>query len=378
MTAFQFLFLGLAALPLAAGGYALFSAVQPFLRVPAEPLAERRWLPPPASGAGPGGGRAKLPAAARLLILPVLIPVATVAYDLASTHAGLPRTISGGSATIRLSPPPPAVKLAIVRAVGSSGSGPGQLHDPRDLALDRAGNVYVADTGNHRVARFGPDGRFVSAWSDSASGPLVKPVAVAAVRDGIVVADNQTGLLHKYTFAGRPVAGFEHNLGLYRPRGLTAAPGGVVYVADTGGNRLVKVGPSGASEGDIRGQGTQLDQPISVAVDPRGNLYVAEPDAKRIEKITPAGKLLAQWFLTPATTVTGPRLLWLPGQGLLASQPNQNTLALYSTAGAITRQWSVGGAPIRPLSIALSARAHHLWVLGNATAQALEVAVPGR
>ncbi len=45
-----------------------------------------------------------------------------------------------------------------------SGEGPGEFDYPKDIAVDRVGNVYVADSGNHRIQKFDADGKFLSAF----------------------------------------------------------------------------------------------------------------------------------------------------------------------------------------------------------------------
>jgi len=62
-----------------------------------------------------------------------------------------------------------------IRRFGEKGSGDGQLAMPSDIDLDRAGNAYIADTENNRIAVFGPDGKFIR---NVGAGKIEKPVAV--------------------------------------------------------------------------------------------------------------------------------------------------------------------------------------------------------
>jgi hypothetical protein len=67
--------------------------------------------------------------------------------------------------------------------VGSFGSGAGQLKDPLSVALDGAGNLYVADTVNDRISVFGPDGTFIRAFGwdvDPTGGPGTFEVCTTA------------------------------------------------------------------------------------------------------------------------------------------------------------------------------------------------------
>src|SRR5205807_9241842 len=90
-------------------------------------------------------------------------------------------------------------------AAGSEGSGPGQFGFPYGIALDAAGNSYVADDINHRVVKLDPNLAFVQAWGGFGTSP------------------------------GR----------LAYPRALAADPAGNTYVADTANGRIQVFAPEG-------------------------------------------------------------------------------------------------------------------------------------
>src|SRR5918912_2460542 len=50
---------------------------------------------------------------------------------------------------------------------GSEGTGDGQFTRLEDIAVDRSGNVYVAELGNGRISKFSPDGKFITKWSST-------------------------------------------------------------------------------------------------------------------------------------------------------------------------------------------------------------------
>jgi len=54
--------------------------------------------------------------------------------------------------------------------IGSSGSGPGQLSNPRGVSLDSSGNIYVADSANNRIQKFDPNGNFLTLLGTGGSG----------------------------------------------------------------------------------------------------------------------------------------------------------------------------------------------------------------
>jgi sugar lactone lactonase YvrE len=137
---------------------------------------------------------------------------------------------------------------------GSSGSGNGQFSSPIGIARDSSGNVFVADTGNHRIQKFDSDGNFINGWGSQGSG------------------DGQFS----------------------SPQGI-AVDGTVVYVADTGNDRIQaftiygdfmsKLGGSGAGQGLFKKPvGVSVD--YSDAIDPC-SLYVVDASDGRVQKFVP-------------------------------------------------------------------------------------------
>lgn len=150
-----------------------------------------------------------------------------------------------------------------------------RLNHPHAITLDRAGNLYVADTGNHRIRKITPDG-VVSTYAGT---------GVAGIAEG-----------------HRLVAKFSGPFGVaIDVSGIAEGQaGGVLYVADTGNHRIRRIAPSdevatiagSSSNGFLNGPGTaaRLNGPSGVAVDREGNVYVADRGNHAIRKLTnPAG-----------------------------------------------------------------------------------------
>jgi len=141
---------------------------------------------------------------------------------------------------------------------------------PASLAVDRAGNVYVADTNNHRIRRISPEGEVTTL-----AGPP-KAGYAAGYADGPAVE-----------------ARFQS------PRSVAVDEAGNVYVADTGNHCIRVISPdgrvatlAGAKEPgyvDGQGSGARFNFPSGLGVDAEGNLYVADTANHRIRKITPDG-----------------------------------------------------------------------------------------
>ena len=81
---------------------------------------------------------------------------------------------------------------AFITKWGSGGSGDGEFKDPFGIAIDGAGNVYVADTYNDRIQKFNPDGGFITKFGAFGTEPglLSDPTGLAVNSTGkIYVAD---------------------------------------------------------------------------------------------------------------------------------------------------------------------------------------------
>jgi uncharacterized protein (TIGR03437 family) len=141
-----------------------------------------------------------------------------------------------------------------------------QFSTIQGIAVDKAGNLYIADTGNHRVRK------------------------VAA---GVVT-----------TIAGTGVAGYSGDNGpavnaqLNFPYGLAVDASGNVFIADYGNDRVRMIAPSGtiativgtgshaSSPDNLAPTATSLLSPRNVALDALGNLYISEFQGHRVRKCT--------------------------------------------------------------------------------------------
>jgi len=179
------------------------------------------------------------------------------------------------------------------------------------IAFDAAGNLYVADLGNHRIRKITPEG-MVSTFADDLPGDpmgLYHPSGIAIDVAGNLYVTSDSRIL-KITpagevsiFAGRTSdAGFTNGVGgsarFYFPDGIAIDAAGNLYVADTWNNRIRKVTPegvvstvAGGAQGFVDGAAAEarFNRPEGIAIDAAGNLYVADTNNNRIRKITPEG-----------------------------------------------------------------------------------------
>ena len=98
---------------------------------------------------------------------------------------------------------PPSVWLKTIW--GGEGDGPGQFKFPEAVALDAQGNIYVADSRNHRVQRLTTQGAYSAAWGSAGTAPgqFNSPQGVAIDAQGVLyVADTDNNRLQRINLAG--------------------------------------------------------------------------------------------------------------------------------------------------------------------------------
>ena len=223
--------------------------------------------------------------------------------------------------------------ISTVAGTGTAGfSGDGgaatsaQLRNPQDVALDGAGNLYIVDTGDHRIRKVNSAGVISTVAGSGAQGfsgdgaaataaQLNQPRGVALDGTGnLYIADWANHRIRKVdvssgnisTVAGTGTAGFSGDGGaatsaqLDNPYGVAVDGASNLYIADNN-NRIRKVNSSG-NISTVAGTGTagfngdggaatsaQLDNPYVVALDGAGNLYIADGGNHRIRKVNSAG-----------------------------------------------------------------------------------------
>jgi sugar lactone lactonase YvrE len=227
--------------------------------------------------------------------------------------------ISGGAISANM---PCTVSTLAGSTTSGSSDGTGivaMFNNPLGVAIDAAGNVYVADTDNHKIRKITPEGEVTtlagngSAGSSNGNGTEARfrdPSGVALDASGnVYVADSGNNMIRKITPEGVVTtlaggsAGSSDGPGteakFSHPEGIAVDASGNVYVADSWNHRIRKITPSGvvstlagsriSGSSDGNGIAASFNFPSGVAVDASGNVYVAEGHNQIIRKITPSG-----------------------------------------------------------------------------------------
>ena len=195
--------------------------------------------------------------------------------------------------------------VTTVAGSGGNGSNPDQLSLPQGVAAGGDGNLYIADTNNHRVQKIDTNGIVTTVAGSGGQGSnpnqLNRPHGVAVDGDGnLYIADFFNSRVQKVdangivtTVAGDNGYGSNPNQ-LSTPNGVAVDGDGNLYIADRANNRIQKVDTNGMATtvAGSGGQGSnpdQLSDPVGVAVDGDGNLYIADRFNSRIQKVDTAG-----------------------------------------------------------------------------------------
>ncbi len=251
-----------------------------------------------------------------------------------------------------------------------------QINDTYHVALDGAGNLYIADTFNHRIRKVDTAGvittitgttlGFSGDGGAATAAQLNAPYDMALDGAGnLYIADTQNNRIRKVdtagvitTVAGTGTQSYGGDGGaataahMHHPSGVALDGAGNLYIADANNHRVRKVDTAGVIT-TIAGTGAQsyggddgaavsaqLNQPRGVAVDGLGNLYIADTGNNRIRKVT--------LFLPPPPPPPGPEpeptaqpvgvseLSFAPDAD--SSMPAPQTLTLRAEGGAVDFQ----------------------------------------
>jgi DNA-binding beta-propeller fold protein YncE len=176
--------------------------------------------------------------------------------------------------------------------VGSLGSEAGQLNSPRGLAIDGAGNLYVADAANQRVSVFGSDGTFIHAFGWGVdTGASAFEVCTAASACQVGTQGGGAGQLSNPQAVALDGAGGLYvtdqgnaRISVFDTTGPSFIRAFGWDVAEPGGNTAFEVCPTdGACRAGVSGGGAgQLNFPAGLTNDGAGSLYVSDASNRRI------------------------------------------------------------------------------------------------
>jgi len=250
-----------------------------------------------------------------------------------------------GVAVVALVAPQPAgssSEILVIETVAGTGdrgfSGDGgdaiaaRLNEPSGVAVDGAGNIYIADNDNNRIRRVDREGKITTVAGTGKSGfsgdsgpateaELNNPYGVWVSASGeVYIADQRNHRVRKVsqdgvieTIAGNGVSGYSGDGGpateasLSYPDDMVLNSEGELFIADAGNDVVRRILVDGSID-TFAGSGkhayngasahsgdggpatlAQLDTPAALAIDPKGNLYIADLRNHAIRKVSTEG-----------------------------------------------------------------------------------------
>jgi sugar lactone lactonase YvrE len=193
-----------------------------------------------------------------------------------------------------------------------------QFNTPSGIAIDKKGNVIIADTSNNRIRKLSADGRTVTTIAGSgavgfkdgaaAEAEFDGPMGVAVDKRGnIFVADAYNDCIRKIsddgevtTFAGGGSTGYADGApasALFdTPSGIFTDRVGNIYVADTGNDAIRKITSeevvstiAGGPDGEVGPGQLNLSQPVGIVISHDGFVFISDQGKGRIVRVSPDG-----------------------------------------------------------------------------------------
>jgi predicted membrane-bound mannosyltransferase/sugar lactone lactonase YvrE len=253
-------------------------------------------------------------------------------------------------------PPPEPERLDDGRIIlGRRGSTPGELLQPANLHVDGEGNIWVADSRNHRIQKFDPAGNLLGVLGKGGTEPgsFNEPWSVAVDVEGFIyVADTWNHRLQKFSPSFEFIAtwgqpGSRSNPGpldLFGPRDIVVAADGSLWVTDTGNKRLLHYSDTGEPLGSFGSQGDapgSFNEPVGLSYDAQGRLYVADAWNARIQRfdadLSNATSFPTGW--SSQDVVAKPYVTVLTDGRIIASDPGKGLLLLLDRDGQPSGLW---------------------------------------
>jgi streptogramin lyase len=269
---------------------------------------------------------------------------------------------------------------------GIGGTLNGQFNDAADIAIDRNGNVFVADRNNHRIQKFDGSGAFLLAWAVS------RPNSVAVDSTGLVYV-GISGSVMRYTNGGQFLSKYSNTDDNFDPMAnalaVAVTQSGHLFVADSHRSGLDRIGRilvyslDGTfleRRGHIDLTQEVIEGPSGIACDLWDNVYIS--DAIGIVKMRSDGVFVTRWdrfggepsrFYLPAGVTVDPAGSILVTDSARIKNPKyrDHRVEIFSPTGTLMSQFGAWGHETNlfnePGSICLDPSTGHIYIgdLGN-------------
>jgi YYY domain-containing protein len=257
------------------------------------------------------------------------------------------------------------------------------LREPRGMAVDDRGRLWIADFGHSRLRIFDADGGLLGGWGGKGSGKFGfrELCGVAIKGDALYVADTWNGRIVAFSLAGAPRAVASE---LYGPRGVTIAPDGKVWASDTGNHRIAvyEADLGGARFIGRKGAGwDEFSSPVGIAAAPSGAVYVADTVNRRIQILNPDGTFRGHVAFPGWGENVEPQLAVDDDGTIYATNPSGGNVVAMDPTGRVLKSWQEDDAGKKfenPTGIGLDRKRRILYVVNAGNSSVSKLPLPER
>jgi predicted membrane-bound mannosyltransferase/DNA-binding beta-propeller fold protein YncE len=295
------------------------------------------------------------------------------------------------------------IELTADVVIGGLGTEAGQFNRPRDLAVASDGSLYVVDTDNSRIQHLAADGSVLQVWGSfgdatigpAAGGAFNQPWGIGLGPDGSVyIADTWNHRIQKFTPDGEFLTmwGYfgqaESPLAFWGPRDVAVDAEGRVYVTDTGNKRVVVFDGNGEfiTQFGSAGMGLgEFDEPVGISIDQNGLIYVADTWNQRIQVFVKgeddAYLPLRNWDLLAwyGQSLDNKPYLAAGGGYVFAADPDGYRILEFTDTGEAVRSWGDYGSSDNafgmPASVAIDLQGN-VWVTDAGNSRVMHFRLP--
>ena len=189
---------------------------------------------------------------------------------------------------------------------GSEGSGPGQFNEPYGVAVDDDGNILVADVVNHRIQKFTSDNKYITSVGSWGNNPLQfnlpASVTISPITKKIAISEWENYRVQilnpDLTFHSSIGSKGSGNGQFDQPYDAAFDSAGNMYVTDASNNCIQVFNSEGQflRQFGNKGKGDgELDYPTGISIDSDDTVYVIENDNHRVSVFTHEGKFLTSF-----------------------------------------------------------------------------------
>jgi hypothetical protein len=239
----------------------------------------------------------------------------------------------------------------------------GAFEQPKDIAHDSQGNLYVLDAGNYRVQKFNSDGEFMFAWGSEGNNPGEFSDYTTALEidqnDNVYIVDNFYDKVQKFNSDGEFVSLIANNETgdgvLNQPSDIAFGPDGSIYISDYvvwTDPVIKKYDSNGAYISNWSGASTtagKFESSPTITVGLSGEVYTYDEYNRTIAKFS-GGTLQSQWSLPtpdgdlgPLSTNSGSKLYIDSANKIYVAENLYGLVYQFNDSGSLLNTWDLSG-----------------------------------